>query len=215
MATRSTFDSQLESFAGRRLSTTIPDAWASLSDVEQELGLTRSLAMQLMIAGVARRYTAPISGPHLDRPYVIRSGARLFIPRSDLDILRDVPVARVSDLAYINVRLGPGTMNDRPGLRKYLGYSIEFTDTEAYEAATHWWYFRDIDDWCGRYFVASVAGFVTLAGRIDRVIHHPTRDRVKFDVDTTDNQARAAFGSQRIPIHRGGPALKIGAAAPS
>jgi hypothetical protein len=213
MATRSTFDGQLESFAGRRLSTTIPDAWASLAEVEQEIGLTRSLAMQLMIAGVARRYAAHEPRPHLNSPYVIRSGSRLFIPRSDLDALRNVPFAQASEVAYINVRLGPGTINDRPGPRKYLGYSIEFTATEAYEAATHWWYFRDIDNWCGRYFVASVAGFVTLTGRIEHVIHHPTRDRVKFDVDITDDQARETFENQRIPVHRGGPALKISAAA--
>lgn len=210
MATRSTFDSQLESFAGRRLSTTIPDAWASLSDVEQELGLTRSLAMQLMVAGVARRYTARNSQFQMDQPYVIRSGSRLFIPRSDLSILRNLPFARAADLAYINVRLGPGTENDRLGSRQYVGYSIEFTGSEAYEAATHWWYFRDIDDWCGRFFVASVAGFVTLTGRIEQVIHHPTRDRVKFSVDTTDSHARAAFESKRIPVHKGGPALKVG-----
>lgn len=213
MATRSTFDSQLESFAGRRLSTSIPDDWASLADVEQGLGLTRSLAMQLMVAGVARQYAPQES--RSGRPYVIRSGPRIFIPRSDLEALRNVPLAQASVPAYINVRLGPGTFNDRSGPRKYLGYNTEFSESEAYEAATHWWYFRDIDDWWGRCFVATVAGFVTLAGRIDRIIHHPTRDRVKFDVDTTDNAARSAFEFRRIPVHRGGPALKIGSVDPT
>lgn len=34
-------------------------------------------------------------------------------------------------------------------------------------------------------------------------------DAVGFSVDTTDGEVRRAFSGRRIPVHPGGPALKI------
>lgn len=208
VSTRSVFNQSLTSFAGRSLVAPVEDDWASVSDVSRELGLTRSLAMQLMISEVARNFLTTTDGS--SSKAVSRSGSKLFIPRALLEALKRVPQAESERVPYINVRLGPGTLNDRPGTRKFLGYHYQFSDRETYDGATYWWYFRQIDDWEGHAFVASIAGFVTLSGRIIRIIHHPARDRVRFTVDTEDSEVTGIFHSRRIPVHPGGPALKIG-----
>jgi hypothetical protein len=53
MATRSVFDYELSTFAGRRLAVDIPDEWVSVSNVKARLGLTHALAVQLMVSELA------------------------------------------------------------------------------------------------------------------------------------------------------------------
>jgi hypothetical protein len=131
------------------------------------------------------------------------------MPAIGLERLAEVPPTVEEVPAYINVRLGPGTIDELSPEREVLGYHRLFTPSQAYEAATYWWHFNNASEWIGRPFVASLAGFVTLCGRITDVFDHPTRDVVKFHVDTSDEVANRVFASRRIPIHRGGPALKV------
>lgn len=208
---RSVLSADLSTFAGRQLAVPLPDDWVSTGLVMERLGLTQSLATQLMVSELAGDLAA--REPAADAPeqkWVIRAGRKLLMPRHGLDLLAKVPLATENPAPYINVRLGPGTLTDRPeDPRRYLGFHRAFTAQERYDAATEWWYFKRTEEWIGRPFVASLAGFVTLAGRIERVTHHPTREVVSFEIDTTDEHALRAFSGARIPVHPGGPALKI------
>lgn len=209
MATRSVFDEELTTFAGRRLAVTVPDEWVTISDVKARLDLTHSLAVQLMISELAGALAAGETSDGGTRPWVIRSGSKLLMPAEGLERLAEVPETVRGVPAYINVRLGPGTIDEQPGEREVLGFHRQFTPAQAYAAATYWWPFNRADEWIGRPFVASMAGFVTLCGRITGVFDHPQRDVVGFHVETADDEVNRVFRSRRIPIHRGGPVLKV------
>lgn len=220
MAVRSVFDAELTSFAGRQLAVSLPDEWVPVRTVAGRLGLTQSLAMQLMVSELAGDLATGGQHPSSDRvdncsdagPWVIRSGSRLLMPRRGLELLASVPPVEGAPGRYINVRLGPGTQcvvpEDR-AQRPYLGFHRVFTERERYDAATRWWTFRDAEEWIGAPFVASIAGFVTLAGRIEAVANCPWADGVSFTVDTSHLGISSAFAGRRIPVHPGGPALKI------
>jgi hypothetical protein len=175
------------------------------------LGLTQSLAAQLMVSELAGDLAQEVEASSgLDKgTWVIRAGNRLFMPRVGLDVLDRVPEAREESVSYINVRLGPGTQEDGHDSRRYLGFHRRFTARERYDAATRWWLFKRASEWIDRPFVASIAGFVTLAGRIDGVSSCPSTGAVSFDVDLDDERIRSTFSGRRIPIHQGGPALKV------
>ncbi len=131
-----------------------------------------------------------------------------------LELLAGVPPVEGAPGKYINVRLGPGTRSVLPedqAQRPYLGgFHRVFTDQERYDAATRWWFLRDAEEWIGAPFVASIAGFVTLAGRIEAVADCPWFDAVSFTVDTSDPPGiSSTFAGRRIPVHPGGPALKV------
>lgn len=220
MAVRSVFDEKLETFAGRALAVPLPDEWVPVSSVAERLGLTQSLATQLMVSELAgdrliadpATSTPGAEGMSGARPWVIRSASRLLMPRSGLERLENVPLAEDVPGRYINVRLGPGTRSVLPedrAQRPYLGFHRVFTERERYAAATRWWFFRNAGKWIGAPFVASLAGFVTLTGRIESVEDCPWMDAVGFSVDTSDGDACRAFSGRRIPVHHGGPALKI------
>lgn len=217
MAVRSTLSADLTQFAGRDLAVAIPDDWVSAGGVKERLGLTQSLAAQLMVSELAGDPLIMAEGESeviraVQSPWVLRAGTRLLMPRLGLDLLARLPYADADVGPYINVRLGPGARVTRADdERRYLGIHRVFSPQERYDAATRWWYFTRIEEWIGAPFVASIAGFVTLAGRIDGVFTHPSMDRVSFHVDTGDAPVKAAFSRRRIPIHRGGPALKINA----
>lgn len=221
---RSTFSPDLTSFAGRLLAASLVDDWVSTRAVTEQLGLTQSLAAQLMVSELAGDLadgptrdsgdgSADRAAARGDEPapaWVIRSGSKLLMPRSGLDLLSNVSWVDADPGPYINVRLGPGTLPDRPeDSRTYLGFHRILTAQERYDAATRWWYFTRMTEWSGRPFVASIAGFVTLTGRIERVVPHPSRDVVAFEVDVSDEHARQVFAGRRIPVHPGGPALKV------
>lgn len=220
MAVRSVFDEDLETFAGRALAVPLPDEWVPVRSVAERLGLTQSLATQLMVSELAgdRLIADPASstcgaeGASDVRPWVIRSASRLLMPRAGLERLENVPRVEGVLGRYINVRLGPGTQSIIPedrAQRPYLGFHRVFTERERYAAATRWWFFRNAEEWIGAPFVASLAGFVTLAGRIEAVEDCPWMDAVGFSVDTRDGEVCRAFSGRRIPVHHGGPALKI------
>lgn len=216
MAVRSVLSSDLTQFAGRNLAVELPDDWVSVGGVKERLDLTQSLATQLMVSELAADLLSATDDAWEARrsfplPWILRSGARLLMPRIGLDLLANVPCAEADVGPYVNVRLGPGThrtKTDDP--RPYLGFHRVFSEQERYAAATRWWSFTCIEDWIGAPFVASIAGFVTLAGRIDAVTHHPSTGAISFAVDTDDAEVQASFSRRRIPVHRGGPALKIG-----
>lgn len=221
---RSTFSPDLTSFAGRLLAAPLVNDWVSTRAVTEQLGLTQSLAAQLMVSELAGDLAdgptkssgdGPAHGPAArgDEPepaWVIRSRSKLLMPQSGLDLLSSVSWADADPGPYINVRLGPGTLPDRPeDSRRYLGFHRILTAQERYDAATRWWFFTRLEKWVGLPFVASIAGFVTLAGRIEQVIPHPSRDVVAFEVDESDEHVQQVFARRRIPVHPGGPALKI------
>lgn len=220
MAVRSVFDAELTTFAERPLAVSLPDEWVPVRAVAERLGLTQSLAMQLMVSELAGALSVGAQDPASDRigdsscapPWVIRSGSRLLMPRRGLKLLASIPHVEGAPGRYINVRLGPGTRSVVPEdrtQRPYLGFHRTFTERERYDAATRWWFFRDAEEWIGAPFVASIAGFVTLAGRIEAVADCPWMDAVGFTVDTTDADIGGVFSDRRIPVHPGGPALKI------
>ncbi|MGP5268576.1 hypothetical protein ACTXLV_16630 [Brachybacterium alimentarium] len=208
---RSVLSPDLSTFAGRPLAVPLPDGWASTGTVMDRLGLTQSLATQLMVSELAGDLAVRESAAETsEETWVIRAGSKLLMPHHGLDLLADVPLAGEAPGPYINVRLGPGTLTDKPDdPRQYVGFHRAFTEPERYDAATEWWYFTRIEDWIGSPFVASLAGFVTLTGRIAGATRHPTRELVSFDVDTADEHACRTFSGTRIPVHPGGPALKV------
>src|SRR5699024_9982392 len=203
------FDEELTTFAGRRLAVEIPDEWVSVSDVKARLALTHSLAVQLMISELSGTLEPKSNSRSASCPWVIRSGTKLFMPTEGLELLAEVPKIVGKVPAYINVSLGPGTIDDQSEEREVLGFHRRFIPSQVYNAATYWWSFNRAEEWIGSPFVASLAGFVILCGRITDVFHHPERDVVGFDVETADEEVSGIFASRRIPIHRGGPALKV------
>lgn len=209
MTPRSTLSRDLTSFAGRPLAIPIEDDWVSVAEAGAELGLTHSLTAQLMASELVADF-ADTPGPH-----VIRSGGRLLMPRRDLQLLADrQPVTGEPD-RFINVRVGPGTI-DTPPIegRTYLGFHSSYTPAQRSLATTRWWSFSEEEAWIGHPFVASLAGFVVLCGRIagTRATRATQGGRrlVAFDVDETDPLVDAAFTGRRIPVFPGGPALKVG-----
>lgn len=208
MTQRSTLSRDLRTFAGRPLANPITDDWVSVAEAGAELGLTHSLTAQLMASEVVADFTEH-PGPH-----VIRSGGRLLMPRRALQLLADLEHATADLDRYINVRVGPGTF-DTSTLegRTYMGFHSSYTSAQRYLATTRWWSFTEAEAWIGRPFVASLAGFVVLCGRITSTRTTTSRGRrlVAFDVDETDPMTNAAFAGHRIPVYPGGPALKIGA----
>src|SRR5699024_5001230 len=169
MATRSVFDEELTRFAGRRLAVEIPDEWVSVSDVKARLALTHSLAVQLMISELAGTLEPKSNSRNASDPWVIRSGTKLFMPTEGLERLAEVSEIVGEVPAYINVRPGPGTIDDQSEEREVLGFHRRFTPSQVYSAATYWWSFNRAEEWIGRPFVASLAGFVTLDRKSTRL----------------------------------------------
>ncbi len=202
-------------FAERRIAVPAAPGYSGIQEIGSRLDISHALATQLTLSEWPARL---IEDGH-SRRWCFRVGERLIMPTEGLDALASVGQVVPSGIDFINVRVGPGTISEPPHDvdergRSYLGVHASFTDEELESAVTRWWQVTRPEEWVGRAFVASLAGFVVYSGRItgvDSIVVNREdgyrRHLCRFEVDTTDAVCQELFTGKRIPVYRGGAVL--------
>lgn len=203
-------------FAEREIAVPAAPGYSGIQEIGSRLGISHALATQLALTEWPARL---IESANSDRRWCFKVGERLIMPTEGLDALAAVEEVIPEGVDFINVRVGPGTLStpelDVEGeTRRYLGVHASFSESELREAVSRWWQVTHPDEWVGKFFVASIAGFVVYAGRI-RAVETTSNQRdggyrrnlCSFDVDVDDPVARELFDGKRIPVYRGGAVL--------
>lgn len=200
---RSLVGSGFATFGSRDIAFPAASGFHSIQEISADLDITHALSTQLCLSEWAQRV---VTDPRHDR-WCYKVGERLIMPSQGVQALAAVENVDPTDVDYLNVRVGPATRDETEDSRAFQGVHASLTDRELYDAVTRWWPVTNHTDWIGRFFVASIAGFVVLTGRIAGAEKSAKTQRVAFDVDTQDPEAMERFSGKRIPVFRGGATL--------
>ncbi len=200
---RSLVGNGFTTFAGRSIAVPAAPGFRSIQEIAADLEITHALSTQLCLSEWAQRV---VPDPQHDR-WCYRVGERLIMPTEGVQALVDVETVDPTDIDYLNVRVGPATADATEDPRLFQGVHASLSEGELYDAVTRWWPVTNEAEWVGKLFVASIAGFVVLTGRITGAEKSRTTQRVAFEVDTDDAEAREHFAGKRIPVFRGGATL--------
>lgn len=202
---RGTIGDAFTTFADRALAFPPPILeLAGVREVAETLGINYQLAGQVMVSEWALHH---LPGREAEQWCHVRDQS-LFIPHEGLDALAGVPAADEDGVDYLNVRVGPGTIDANPEFsgRRYLGAHPRFTADELYHATTRYWPVASPEEWVGKLFVASLGSFVVLTGRITDVAWRGVR--IAFEVDVDDAEAVERFRDRRVRVHPGTVVIK-------
>lgn len=205
------------SFAGRPIAVPAASGYVGIQEISSHLNISHALGTQLALS----EWCARLIDGGSERRWCYRVGERLVVPTEGLEALAAVPASNMSGIDFINMRVGPGTLagaeeSDIPGeSREFVGVHSSFNTTQLTDAVTRWWQVTRPEEWEGKAFVASLAGYVVLCGRITSWSMHTLDSRdgsgprrlTRFEVDVDDSDILERFEGRRIPVFRGGSVL--------
>lgn len=174
-----------------------PTLLEGIATIGDHLGLDRGTADDLVRSGLLRGWFA------VDGRTAARAGAAQQLARRPY-----FDPSGPSTPRALVVKVKPAIQVDDQD-REYQGWHALLSATEQADGVRSWWSVRDVDEWDGALFVATIAGFVV---GVWRITGHETRlgKLHRFELRLTDDDPDARFfvGRRMKPI-AGGVTLRL------
>lgn len=175
----------------------------SVTSAAERLGVTRPGAAEILHSGLAD--TAAGAGPSSPAAYAGPRGP--VVSEAAVDALAQRPFVDLEAPhgKAVNVRVRAARRVDDSD-RDVMGWHARLSPTQVDSATARWWA-RPGFNAIGAPFVATVAGFVVVCGRIAGWTED--RGKVAYQIDWSDTEVAEFWADKRVHTPRGGTVVYL------